>query len=58
MHLVPHPVENSALKRAIEMVMDGAILTHIADFWKTDQASRPQEILVHGATIYRFNLLA
>lgn len=38
--------------------MDGAILTHIADFWKTDQASRPQEILVHGATIYRFNLLA
>ena len=52
--LVPHPVEHLALKRAVEMVLDGVSLARIADFWKAEYGiTTAKGAPIYEATIYR-----
>ena len=52
--LVPHPVEHPALKRAVELVLDGVSLARIADYWKAEYGiTTAKGAPIYEATIYR-----
>ena len=43
--LVSYPVEHPALKRAVEVVLDGVSLARIADFWKAEYGITTAELV-------------